>query len=254
MRLRPAVILGLSVGACSGDPAGSSAPDCTAAAAYTIGGSVSGSLGAGDCRGPDGGFSDPYSFTTNTSTSFRATLTATGFAPNLILLQGTAASLSTAKTVFDGESSANAFIPAGSYVIVVAADDGKTGSYTLTSGSSNTSDCSIRSFIFRGASASGTINANDCVGGMATIRQDIYEVYMESGSSVTINATSNRPGAVLFRSGTAASADLVSRMFNSATGGSATFSYTATSSGFYRVHMLNELGTTTTANYSFSIS
>lgn len=254
MRLLPAVTLCFLVAACGGDASGPAAAVCTSATAYTIGASVSGSLGAGDCQGPNGDAGDPYQFTTTSSTSFRATLTASGFASNLTLYQGTVASLSAAKIVFEDDNDANAFIPAGSYFLVVTANDGKTGSYTLTTGPANTNGCSLISYISRGASANGSINAGDCAGGLASIRQDIYEIYMDSGSSVSVTATSNRPGGVLFRSGSATSADLVSRTFASATGGTASFTYTATSSGYYRVHVLNETGATTTANYSVSVN
>ena len=234
-------------------------PLCTTGTAYAIGTTVSGTVDQNDCKDSQGNVGDVYQFTAGSQTSFVVNFSGSGFNPSIVLYQGTIANASSARAVADvGRSDASsfqAFLPAGAYYFVVTSENSSGGSYNFsTTAGANMDGCkNALSYVAIGITLSGTITGNDCTG-LGASRFDAYEFYLQSGQTVNVSGTLNKGGAFALRTGSATSADLVSRFINTTIGGTASFSYTAASAGLYRVHVASEPAMAGNATYVVGIN
>ena len=249
---RPAIVL-LPV-LLLGCPADITAPTgkCSGPQPFTVGGAVSAAIGTDDCE-ILGEFGDAYQLTLTGQTNFRVTVTPSGFDAKVAVRAGNASTPASSTEVFGADGAgpigATAFLPAGSYFILVGSSNRKTGTYRLDAQPASADGCGSN-WTYPGADLSGTVTTGDCEGALSA-RQDIYQVQLKRGQAVAVSATLSRNGAVLWRTGSASSADLVTKVLPQ--GGSTAFTFTAASDGTYRLHMLGEPSTTGVVTYSATI-
>ncbi len=244
MSVRLSFVVGvLFVAGCGADTTAAAPPGtCAGAQTLSVGAGATGAIGTDDCKGPTGDFGDLYQFTLSSQTNIELSVAPSGFDAGIILYSGSALDAANGKLVFDlsgsGTIGRNAYLPAGSYFLVVRSNDNKTGSYKVASQLANADGCgTYLNWTLPGANFSGFITATDCAGN-GVAKQDIFEFGMKAGQSVTVTATYTRNGDVLLRTGTAGSADLVRKTL--AAGGSTSFSFTAPTTDNYRVHFIGE--------------
>ena len=214
---------------------------------------MSAKAGTDECSLPDGSVGQFYSLTLAAPTGFLLTMTPSGFSGGLGLFSGSSTNTAQAKVIFTVEGSgtigARAFLPAGQYFILAGRSGQAGGSYTLTSSTSQVTDCVYSAWTMPGVPLTGSLTASDCAGGAGS-SQDIYSVRLAAGQSVSISASVSRTGAVIW--GTP-SASIVERPLTALTGGTTQINYTATAEGVYLLHFLNNSPTTGTSTYSGTI-
>jgi hypothetical protein len=187
------------------------------------------------------------------------TFSGNGFKPNILIYSGTVANMGSAKLIADVDASEfptfKVVVPAGSYFFTLTSENASGGSYSVgTTMGASTDGCSNILFTMPGVTFTGTITPNDCMG-LSQARFDGFNLTITSGQTINVSGTTNKGGAIALRlSGNTTAADLVSRPINNVAGGSATFSYTATSTNIYFVSMFGEPGITGPANYTLSIN
>ena len=251
MRRRTIILVPVLALGCAGGIA-APAGKCNGPQNHTVGSAATAAIGTDDCE-VMGRYGDIYQLTLTGQTNFRVTVTPSGFDAAISLLAGNSSAPGSAIEVFGTDGSgpigANAFLPAGSYFILVGSSNCKSGTYKLESQSVSADGCGSN-WTYPGADLSGVVTTSDCEGG-ASARQDIYQIQLKRGQTVAVSAVLNKNGAVLWRTGSASSANLVTKVLPQ--GGSAAFSFTATSDDVYRLHVLGELSTTGVMSYSASI-
>jgi hypothetical protein len=218
---------------------GSGTTDCTSAQAYSLGASISGSLSDADCQFK-GTVGDVYGLTLSSQTTVSFTLSAQ-FAAVFSVSAGTVSGTQAPPEVVYAEGRNVTFfgvLAAGTYSVLVGTEKDK-GDYAFSTSATSPSGCADV-FTTVGVSVSGTLTSNDCVGGLATVRQDIYEFRLRAGQTINVSARINRAGAVLLKTGDADSPNLVTRQLSAPTGGSTQFAFTASADAYYRLHLLTE--------------
>ena len=188
-----------------------------------VDGGVSGTLASGDCV-IDGKFADEFDLTT---ASGAITVSMTGTVNPLaqvVTSDGTA--------LVASSSSFRLLTASGSKAVrATTVTAGETGSYTLSvaSASSAVTDCSPV-YIEMGASTTQTLSASDCQDSYFGVSGDPYLVFVPAGVSVRVSQTSSTLDSE-FAIFSPTGALVVDRD----TGGSETFTFTASTSGFYKI-------------------
>ena len=228
---------------------------CAAPQTYAIGSTATGAVEDKDCLDFQGRVVDVYQFTLTTQASFQLVMQASGFNAELGLYSGQATSAAQGKLIFEvvGSSTVGgtAFLPPGSYFILAGTAESKGGSYTLTSPAPTATGCSPYLYWTQpGATFAGSVTGNDCAGA-GTARQDAIGMWLSSGQTVNVSVTLDKAGSVLWRTGDATTANLVTRSLTQA--GSTQFSFTAPRADAYRVHVNGEPNAIGSINYTVSI-
>ena len=225
---------------------------CAGVVPFSIGSTASGTGGSDECAAPNGDSGHLYSFSLSTQANVQFTLNSNGFEGGLAVYPGKATT-GAATSVFDvsanGAASARTWLPAGDYFMVVSAVSG-SGAYSLTTQTAEMSDCSVPGWARPGVTISGTVTASDC-DASPPAKQDIYQVNMTAGQTVSVNAQISKSGAVLWRTGNATSADLITKSLPN--GGTTSFTFTAPSAGAFRVHLLSSQPSAGPMSYTVSI-
>ena len=250
-QLVPLLLLTINCSAGGTEPTGA----CAGPQNYSIGSTASGAIGVDDCKGAAGNFGDIYQMTLTAQSRFSVTVTPSGFNAGVSLFAGLPSAAANATLVYEevgsGPVGANAFLPPGSYFLFVESNNGKTGNYKLESQTAAAEGCgAYANWTYPGVELAGVVTTNDCAGNEPA-RQDIYELWLKKGQSVSVSATLNKIGAVLWRTGSASSANLITKNLNS--GGSTAFTFTAPSDDAYRLHVIGEPGTVGVISYTASI-
>ncbi|HSJ09719.1 MAG TPA: hypothetical protein VK928_07375 [Longimicrobiales bacterium] len=247
-------VLFLMLAACS-EPLGNTAA-CNGGIALSVGTPVQGAVEASDCKDERDRVGDYYRFSLSGQTNIEVTMRPDGFEGELSLFAGDPKRLGEAVLIFEvigpGTIGGHAFLPAGSYFIVAGTAGSKGGGYTLGTGPAVTNGCpDLYYSTLPGATISGTVTTDDCRGGTATVRQDAYGMPLTAGQRVVVTVAMDRVGMVLWRTGSAATPDLVSRTLSQA--GTVQFEFTAPRTDAYRVHLLGHPGVVGTIGYTVSI-
>lgn len=215
----------------------SSSSSCSGATAYTLGSSVTGTMGVHDCRGPNGFSGQLYALTASAQTNIKVAVVPTGFAPTV--------SVFTAANKIVGESSYNGtlktFLPAGSYQIFVYSLNGQGGAYTLTAttttlgGGCLTSDGSLTEsdmgFTLKGAAITGQIIATDC--GAVNAKMHWYRIRLAGTDTLNTTVTVDKPAGLYLVNTTGA----IVATKEMAAPGTWTNTYAATADGTYTLRI-----------------
>ncbi len=183
-----------------------SSSSCSGATAYTVGTSVSGTLGTHDCKGPNGFNGQLYSLTTSAQTNIKVTVATTAFLPTVDVW--TATNKIVGETSVDG--TLRAFLPAGSYQIFVYSMAGQNGAFTLTSppttlgggcltatGSLTDSDMG---YTLKGAAFNGQLTTADC--GAANAKMHWYRVRLTGTDTLNTTVTVDKPAGLYLMNAT----------------------------------------------------
>lgn len=229
------------VSACGGELSGTDIKACTTATAYGMGTTVTGTVDANDCKDPTGEVGDVYSFTAISPNSFTVTFSGNGFKPGVRIWQGMITGTSNKLVADVDQSDATSFkvyTPSGTYYILVTSENASGGNYTFSTTSPAAADGCNPPLIYtiKGVTLSGTITPQDCAGG-GTEKFDAYQFYLQSGETVNVSGNINKGATFALRAGDASTPNLVTRAITVPTGGTTSFSYTAPSTGLYRVHV-----------------
>ncbi len=215
---------------------GNSSDTCKGASAYTAGATMAGTLGAGNCKGPTGTAGQLYSMTLSQQANLQLTVTTTAFTPFVGLY--TSAGKIVAENLTG--SPLKAFLPAGSYQVLVTRTSDKDGAFTLTSPTSALGGCasSIGSIseseigvTIRGASFGGTVTATDC--GAANAKMHWYRVQLATGDTISTALTVDRVAGLYLVNSTGTT--IASKEMTGA--GSWSHTYVATADGYFSVHI-----------------
>jgi len=208
--LRAAPLAVLALTACSklDQVFGNSSSSTCGATAYTVGSTVSGTMGVKDCKGPNGFSGQLYSLTASAQTNLKVTVVPTGFAPTVSVYTGT--NKIVGESSYDG--TLRTFLPAGSYQIFVYSITGQGGAYTLTTptttlgGGCLSSDGSLTDsdigYTLKGAAFSGQINATDC--GALNAKMHWYRIRLTGTDTLNTTVTVDKPAGVYLVSTTGA--------------------------------------------------
>jgi len=235
--LRPLPVFSLVLlASCGGGSGSSSETPNGSAQPYTVGSTVTESLGSNTARGPNGSVGRLYTLTLTQQTNLLFTLTANGFPPFLGLYTGSGqAIVERANT----DTSFKAFLPAGTFQLFVDSMNDANGTFTLTSAPTQPSGCMYPGSSYsplsnyhtvKGATLVGTITTSDCGGEGA--RTHIYELPLTSGTQLSVSFTVDKFCGLAIRG---AGGTLASREMAGA--GSGTLTATIPSSGYYTVHI-----------------
>lgn len=185
----------VAVAACSKIDTLFSAAKCDGPTAYVAGSTVSGALGSA-CKGPTGRTGELYTMTLTQPTGLQPTVTTTSFNPLIGLYTASG------KTVVEyiAGSSFKAFLPAGTYQLLVARTSTTDGAFTLATpavalgskcsnatGSIGDTDMGITT---RGATIAGSVTATDC--GAANAKFHWYRMRVATGDTVSSTITVDR--------------------------------------------------------------
>jgi hypothetical protein len=187
----------------TGPKAGLKIFDCTKGSLYTIGQTVNGSLASTDCVDPGGvGRADYYQFTLTSAGPVAITVTSTSNPQprivNAILLPNQDVT-HFRYTSLSGSTTVGGTLPAGTYVVVVAAtEDNQSSNYTLTSSATKpaTFACGSIPTLLAGSTVSGTFAASDCADPDGYAPADYYAFTLATQGTVTMRLTSTT-GAVV---------------------------------------------------------
>jgi len=235
----------VSLTACDGlsDPA-----TCGTSQTYVGGSTATGKIEASDCKS-GGDYIDVYSLTVTEQAGLVFTLTGSSGGMSIFAgLSGTTLDDSKEVLWVDNGKSAKGYFPPGTYTIVIGSHG--SADYSLQSASANSNGCSDN-FIVRGATTGAAITDADCSANGGA-KQDSYAIQLKSGQPVSVTASLLKQGAVTLRSRTQ-SADLVTRMFDTPGGGTASFNYTATASGWYEITVYGEPARFGASGYSLTV-
>lgn len=240
LALFAAALSSVAVACASADGTGPG-ENCVGPVLYTVGVGVDGSISDTDCTGPDKERLDVYQISLTGQTNFMLKMTSSGFTGGMGMFTSVTSRLSEPEIFgVDGSGTigGRVFLPAGTYYLAVGSESGR-GNYVLESSLAASNDCSVENWTAAGMSINGVLTSTDCAGNPG-VHQDIYFLRMVSGRSYTVTATLQKPGNLLLRPAGASNTDLRSQGTASASGGTLTFSYTPTTTGDYRVHVLSD--------------
>ncbi len=212
---------------------------------YTVGATATGKLGENECSGPGGIVGHLFALALTGQTNFAVSMVPSGFEGVVGLW--TASNQLVFEASGSGAIGAPVFLPAGQYTLVVGRSKQGAGSYTLSTRTTALTDCGTDAWTIPGASISGTLTESDCAGAPG-VRQDIYFIRLAAGQTINATATMDQPGQLAVFTGTTVLANK-----QVAKGGSASLSYTATSSGVYSVRAMRDQ-TTQSQSYTISIN
>ena len=218
---------------------------CAGPQPYTIGSTVTGTLGQNECKGPSELSGHIYTFALTAQTNFSVTMTPSGFEGEFGLYSSNTAVVPEQK--HGGPIVARAFLPLGSYTLVAGRSKGSKGDYSLTTQPAALDGCQsdITNWITPGANVTGVVADTDCQAA-GTGRQDIYEIVLASSQTLTVSVAMDQAGAFALFTGSSA---VLAR--NVAKGGASSFTYTAPSAGSYRVHVQKDQGPP--VNYTMNV-
>ena len=172
--------------------------DCAKGSRYAIGQTVNGSLASGDCVDPAGvGRADYYQFTLTSAGPVAITVTSTsGPQPRIInaILLPNGDITHFRYTSLSGSTTVGGALPAGTYIVVVAATgDNQSSNYTLTSSATKppTFACGSIPTLLPGSTVSGTFAASDCADPDGLAPADYYAFTLTAQSTVTLRLTSS---------------------------------------------------------------
>jgi hypothetical protein len=212
----------------------------------TVGATENGTLSSTDCV-INGAFADEYNVTT-ASGAMNVSLSSAAFDAvlNVVTSDGSAIIAADDNSAGGTNSTLRLITAAGDKALrATSAGAGQTGAYTLSSSStsSDVTDCSTV-YIEIGASTDQSLATTDCQTNFnppsgdwtnSSVSGDAYRVYIPAGVTVQISETAQPLDALL--SLYDPSGKLVTYRDNGGVGasGTETITYTATSSGFYKV-------------------
>jgi hypothetical protein len=230
MRRNVTVLALLATGlACSDstDPA----LNCTGSVTLSIGTTINGTSGDNACTAPGGETGQLYTFTLASANNVNFAVTGS-FAGEMTLYSGSSEIMNVAGS---GQMAGRAFLPAGSYTLVMEPTSKSSGAYTINpTFISENANCFVQSFAAKGVSISGSISGVDCTNPNPNERVDNFLIWLKSGQSVSVSGSIARPGnfgLVAPNSSTTA----VLQTVLAQTGGTTSFSYTATVTGYHTI-------------------
>lgn len=169
---------------------------CSGPTSFVPGSTVTGitSQGTNNCKSPDGSVAQLFTMTLSQPENLELQLAANGFPPHLGLYTSNDDIISLTNEV---PSRVKAFLPAGSYKIVVASTSGRDGTYSLTSTPAEQKGCTPgESVTVLGTTIAGAITVDDCAAD--GIQFDFYGLrQLPPGISVTISGTVGAPASIL---------------------------------------------------------
>ena len=173
---------------------------CKGPAPLVPGSSVSGVTSQGDnnCVSPDGTRQQLFTMTLSQPTNVDFQLTANGFPPHL----GIYATGKQEIMLTNQPPRMMAFLPAGTFTVVVGSTSGRDGTYVLaTSPAADHKGCVVREAgTMVGAVLTGSVTADDCID---VPRHDAYFLLMPTAGTLTISGTVGaRAGILLVGLGT----------------------------------------------------
>ena len=175
---------------------GGGGDSCSGPSPFVPGTTVTGvtSQGANYCVSPEGPLAQMYAMTLSQPENVHLQLTANGFPPHLALFKSNNDLISATNDV---PTQTRAFLPAGTYKIVVASTSGKDGTYSLTSTPAEQKGCTPgETATILGTTIVGDITSDDCNAG--GIQFDFYGLrQLPSGIAVTVSGTVGAPATML---------------------------------------------------------
>ncbi len=170
---------------------------CAASSTHTFGTSSSGTLASNDCRLSDGSFVDFFTTSVPEAGAYFFRQSA-GFDTYLLLAMPDGTTIGENDDELDtGTNSAiKAILPAGNYLLGPGTfEPGVTGDYTISSTTAPADVGNCESvFVVRNISTTQNIAATDCNfgnPGATPVYSDGYFIFLNAGTSVTINMTSS---------------------------------------------------------------
>jgi hypothetical protein len=169
---------------------------CSLRSEHTLGTTSTGTFASGDCQLSDGSFIDFYTTNVPQAGAYFFSESA-GFDTYLLLTMpdGTKVGENDDNPSTGTNSGIKALLPAGNYLFGPATfEPGVTGDYTIssTTTSSDVTNCE-NFFVVRNVSTTQNITASDCNianAGATPVYSDGYTIFLNAGSSITINMTS----------------------------------------------------------------
>jgi hypothetical protein len=233
MRRNVAVLAILGIGLACSDST-TPALNCTGSTAVSIGTTISGASGENACSAPGGEVGQLYTFTLSSPNNVNFAVTGS-FDGEMTLYAGSSASSEIMNVAGAGNLAGRAFLPAGSYTLVMEPTSKSSGAYTINpTFISENANCFVQSFAAKGVNISGSITGVDCANASPNERVDNFLIRLTAGQSVSVSGSISRPGnfAVMAPNSTSIA---VLRTVTVQTGGSASFSYTATTTGYHAI-------------------
>ena len=245
------LVVASSVLGCAADVATPSGV-CTGATPLTIGATANAKAGSDECA-IAGGAGQIISLTLTTPMTFLVTMTPSGFVGGFTMFSGTYANVGAAKEILSVEGSspmgARAFLPVGQYFMAAGRKGATGGAYSLTTTVTQNADCAYENWTVPGITLTGTLTTRDCPGLLGSTQQ-IYNVRLSAGQSVSIMASVSKNGSVIW--GTS-SGTIVERLLAAPTGGSASINYSATADNIYLLHFFNNQPQTGSSTFTGTI-
>ena len=169
---------------------------CMASAAHTLGTSTNGTFSAGDCQLSDGSFVDFYTTSVPQAGAYFFRQTA-AFDTYLLLAMpdGTTIGENDDENQAGTNSGIKAILPAGDYLLAPGTfDPGVTGNYTISSSvaPADVTGCELV-FVVRNITTAQSLGSGDCNianSGATPVYSDAYFIFLDAGTSVTINMAS----------------------------------------------------------------
>lgn len=239
--------------ACASDsvaPGQGSLPDpCEVRNAYSLGAVTSGTLTTSDCVLADGSYIDYYTVVLSSDT-YTFDMSTAGFPAFLVLYSPDGEPLAVHNDLGTTPDTAiKAIVPPGTYIIGASSFPGVTGTYLLKSqtASGDVANCEVV-FVTKGSNFTQTLTNTDCVSN--THFSDEYYIYLAATKpiTVTMRSTAFDPSLEMYdrlNLVVAANEDI------DATNKDAQFTFTARSSGFYRI---SARGTSLDASGAYTLS
>jgi hypothetical protein len=247
MRVRIWMLLAVILCAACDQLGSTGAGTCGDTTSYAVGTSQAGKVEQGDCSVPGVPMLDTYIFHTSQVTALQFSLGS--FKGGLSLFKGATVPPNIDSEIFniEGGGSARAFLPAGIYTILVGGD--APGSYTFSTTETNAAGCTDK-YTTTGIFLSGGVNVDDCAANGGA-KQDMFQINMTAGQTIGVNATLVKQGAVAF--GNDKNPEMFSKQFDSPTGGTAQFAFTAPTAGYYTLHLFGMPAQFGVSGYGFGI-
>jgi hypothetical protein len=244
-----------TLAACAEDSTGPKL-NCTGTTAMTIGATATGVSSDNVCEGPDGEKGQIYAFTLPTAgnVNFAVTGSLNG---ELTLYSGLSSSPATAVEIMNvavnGTGAGRAFLPAGSFFLVVEPTSNTSGSYTINPTSiADNPNCFVKSFISRGVTVSGSVTGVDCTNPDPIVRVKTFYIYLKSGQTINFTLAANKVGG-FYVGGPSSTTPLFERTLPTQTGGTVTGSVTATTTGYYNLNWSSPPQAAGVSTYSLSV-
>lgn len=177
--------------------AGAISNACTLASTHTFGTSTSGTLSSEDCRLSDGSFVDLYVTSIPQAGAYFFSQTA-AFDTYLLLAMpdGTTIGENDDESDTGTNSRIKALLPAGAYAIAPGSfDPGVTGDYTISSSTApnDVTGCELV-FVVKNVTTAQSLGSGDCNlanPGATPVYSDRYFIFIDAGTSVTVNMASS---------------------------------------------------------------